>query len=409
MDAELVQRLATGEGARLLAALPAYDPEEVLPLQRRLRDAGFDPELVSAALTQSRLRARGQAKFGRFAAGMLFTADGLEQATRLEVAARHAQRYRRAGVRVVHDLGCGIGADAMALAALDVGVSAVEGDPLTAAVAAVNLRHWGHAEVRAGRVEDAEVTAGRGTTGVWLDPSRRDGQRRDRYGRARRIVAPEAMSPPWSHVLHRAGEVPATGAKVGPSFPRAALPLGTEAQWTSWEGELLECAIWWGPLVTSPGRTAAVCRAAQPAHVVTEAETAGGTPRVSSPAQLGPVLYDPDRAVRIAGLTGALTAAVDGQELETGLGLVCSQRDVALPWARRWHVREVFRYREQSLRQWARAERIGPLVVKTRGVSADPVQVRRQARPRGDNPATLLVTRIAGDPWALVLEERAPE
>ena len=45
---------------------------------------------------------------------MLFTAEGLEQATRLPVAARHADRFAAAGVERVVDLGCGIGVDAMA-------------------------------------------------------------------------------------------------------------------------------------------------------------------------------------------------------------------------------------------------------------------------------------------------------
>ena len=49
--------------------------------------------------------------------------------------------------RVIHDLGCGIGADAMALAGLDVGVHAVDSDDVTAVVAGVNLRHWPHADV----------------------------------------------------------------------------------------------------------------------------------------------------------------------------------------------------------------------------------------------------------------------
>ena len=69
-----------------------------------LREAGFDADLVAAALTQSRLRARAVDKFGPFAAGLLLTADGLEQATRLTVAAAHAHRYRAAIKRMI-DLG----------------------------------------------------------------------------------------------------------------------------------------------------------------------------------------------------------------------------------------------------------------------------------------------------------------
>ena len=119
MDLAGLATLLTPEGWALLEALPPYDEGAAIRLGEHLRDQGHDPVTVAAALTQSRLRQRGEAKFGAFAAGMLFTPDGLEQATRLEVAARHAQRYVSAGVDRVVDLGCGIGSDAMAFASFE--------------------------------------------------------------------------------------------------------------------------------------------------------------------------------------------------------------------------------------------------------------------------------------------------
>ena len=90
-----------GEGWGLLQSLPPYDEASAHgPAGSRLRDGrvrrrpgrrGADP--VAAA------RPKAVGKFGEFAGGMIFTADGLEQATRLEVAAQHAQRFRAAGVR----------------------------------------------------------------------------------------------------------------------------------------------------------------------------------------------------------------------------------------------------------------------------------------------------------------------
>ena len=109
MDLAGLATLLTPEGWALLEALPPYDETTAIRLGEHLRDQGHDPVTVAAALTQSRLRQRGAAKFGAFAAGMLFTPDGLEQATRLEVAARHAQRYVSAGSSGSLDLGCGIG------------------------------------------------------------------------------------------------------------------------------------------------------------------------------------------------------------------------------------------------------------------------------------------------------------
>ena len=125
MDLDGISALLTPAGWALLESLPAYDDATAIGLGEQLRRAGHPPELVAAALTQSRLRAKAQAKFGPFADGMLFTPAGLEQATRLPVAARHAQRFAGRIDRVA-DLGCGIGADSMALAGLDHEVLAVE-------------------------------------------------------------------------------------------------------------------------------------------------------------------------------------------------------------------------------------------------------------------------------------------
>lgn len=147
MDLDALTALAEPAGWALLAELPPYDEKQSLALGSALRQAGFDPALVSAALTQSRLRAKAVTKFGDLAHDMLFTPDGLEQATRLSLAARHAHRYAAAGLHTVADLGCGIGADAMALAGMDLQVLAVERDPATALVAGVNLRQLPEARV----------------------------------------------------------------------------------------------------------------------------------------------------------------------------------------------------------------------------------------------------------------------
>src|SRR5690625_7491816 len=105
-----------------------------------MRKKGIDPELAAAVLTQSRLRAKAHAKFGELAAGMLFTPAGLEQATRLPVAAHHAPRCRAAAARHIPALTCGIGAHALAFGALGVAVLALDTDEATAAIATGNLR-----------------------------------------------------------------------------------------------------------------------------------------------------------------------------------------------------------------------------------------------------------------------------
>lgn len=410
MDAGMVDRLATGEGWALLQSLPTYDESTALQLQERLREA-YDPDLVAAAMAQSRLRAKAVDKFGDFAAGMLFTPDGLEQATRLPLAARHAHRFASADVREVYDLGCGIGADAMAFAGLDLVVRAVDADLATARIAAANLRHWPSARVSHARADEVRLPLGEAARhlGVWLDPGRRVSGVADVRGRTKRVFSLEAISPTWGEVQAFAADTPATGAKLSPSFPHAALPDGAEAQWSSWEGEVLECAIWWGPLASSPGRTAAVCSTSA-THVVTESDAApaSAAPLLPTLTELGDWLYEPDRAVIRAGLTPALTAAVDGAELGAGVGYVTSPAAYDIPWAKRYRVVEAMPLSRKALSRWLRDRGHDRVTIKKRGVTLDPELLRRQlkmtGRGRGGSEATLVVTRVAGGQVVLVVE-----
>ena len=405
----MVDRLVTGEGWALLQSLPAYDESTAVQLQVRLREV-YDPELVAAALTQSRLRARAVDKFGDFAAGMLFTPDGLEQSTRLSVAARHAHRFAGAGVREVYDLGCGIGADAMAFAGLDLVVRAVDADAVTARVAAANLRHWPSARVTRARADEVRLPLGEAARhlGVWLDPARRVSGVSDIRGRTKRVFSLDGISPTWQQVQAFAADVPATGAKLSPAFPHAAIPPGAEAQWSSWHGEVLECAIWWGPLATTPGRTAAVC-SEDATHVVTEPDAAPATDTalLGSVAEVAEWLYEADRAVIRAGLTGALTAAVDGTELGAGLGYVTSPAAYDIAWARRYRVLEAMPLSTKALARWLRDHGHDRVTIKKRGVTLDADLLRRQlkmtGRGRGGSEATLVVTRVAGAQVALVV------
>ncbi|HET8599430.1 MAG TPA: class I SAM-dependent methyltransferase [Segeticoccus sp.] len=405
MDLRTVERLVSGEGWGLLQSLPPYDESSAMVLGERLRAAGFDADLVAAALTQSRLRAKAVDKFGTFAAGMMFTADGLEQATRLEVAARHAQRFRDAGVQQVWDLGCGIGSDAMALAGLDLTVTAVDADEVTAAIAGVNLRHWPAARTRVGQAEHTTLPTGEPArrAGAWLDPARRTPGVADLHGRTRRIFRLDQLSPSWETVRDVATRLPAVGAKLSPSFPHGSVPAGSEAQWTSYNGEVLECVVWWGTLVHQPGRSALVLTPDGRADLVRQSQCDPDVPWAESLDRLGEWLYEPDRAVIRAGLTGALTAATGGAELDSGVGYVAAARMVEVPWAKRFRISDALPLNVKGLRALLRDRGVGRLTIKKRGVSVEPEQLRRQLRLHGDVEATIVLTRVQGRQVVLIV------
>ncbi|WP_226346530.1 THUMP-like domain-containing protein [Agilicoccus flavus] len=404
MDLARVEALTAPGGRALLDSLPPYDESAALSLGVALREAGYAPGLVADALTQSRLRARAAEKFGDFAAGMLFTPDGLEQATRLDVAAHHAARFRDAGIGLVHDLGCGIGADALACAALDLRVRACDADAATAAIADVNLRHFEGARARPGRAEDvsaADLAGG----GAWLDPARRTPGRTDARGHTRRRSDLDSLSPSWETVCAVAEAAAATGAKLAASFPHSALPAGTEAQWVSRRGEVLELALWWGPLATRPGRGALLLHPDRPPVALGESDAPGDAPVATGPPAQGAYLFDPDKAVLRAGLLAAVTAAVDGAQVAPGAGYVVAEGRADTPAARRYVVTDVLPLHVKTLRSYLRARGVGRLTIKKRGPEIDADRLRSDLRLTGRGAElTVVVTRAPQATHVLVVE-----
>jgi SAM-dependent methyltransferase len=403
VDLPGMRTLLTPEGWQLLESLPPYDEQSALQLGERLRAEGHDAALVSAALTQSRLRARGHDKLGPFADAMLLTPDGLEQATRLSVAAHHARRYVSAGIDRVADLGCGLGSDAMALAALDRQVLAIDADELTAAFATVNLRHWPSAEVRCHDVTALDLPGMLDPgDGIWLDPARRV---TGRGGDSHRTFDPEAFSPPYSFVLQVARQFPATGAKLAPGIAHRLLPDGVtapaaEAQWVSVHGDVVECGLWFGPLARDGVRRSALVL---DGHGGLHELVDDPAPQRPASGEVGAFLHEPDGAVIRAGLVPEVAARAGARLIDPALAYLTTDHPVSDPLVHSYAVEDVLPYQVKSLRTYLRDRGVGVLTIKKRGSAVDPVQLRRQLRLSGGTEATIALTRVQGRPSVLVL------
>ena len=402
--------LLTPEGWELLASLGPYREDHSFELNATLRKAGHSPALVAAVLTQSRLRTKAEAKFGEFARQMLFTQAGLEQATRLNVAARHAQRFAQAGVSHVADLGCGLAADSLALASLDIKVTAVEMDETTAACATMNLIPFPNATVVHADATAVELD---GIDGVWLDPARRVTS----TSGTRRIWDPEAFSPPLSFVEELAASGRAVGVKMGPGMPHDSVPAGCEAQWVSVAGDVTEVALWFNA-VRRPGvRRAALVLGTLGAAELTSGEDFGAGPT----APVGPVegyLYEPDGAVIRAGLVADVALELGGHLVDEHIAYICAPELLDTPFARAYKVLDVMPYNVKALKAWVKQEGISVLDIKKRGTAVTPEELRKQllsggkgggkgkgpAGTKGGKTATLVLTRIGEDRVAIVVE-----
>ena len=402
---ENIAPILTPEGWELLASLGPYREDEAFRLTAALRKAGHSPEMVSAVLTQSRLRTKAEAKFGEFARQMIFTKAGLEQATRLTVAARHAQRFAEAGIGHVADLGCGLGADAMALASLDLVVTAVEMDEATAACATMNLIPFRNATVVH---SDATSVSLEGIDGVWLDPARRTTS----TSGTKRIWDPEDFSPPLSFVESLAGSGRAVGVKMGPGMPHDSVPADCEAQWVSVGGDVTEVALWFNA-VRRPGvRRAALVLGPLGAAELTSGEDFDGGPA----APVGPVegyLYEPDGAVIRAGLVADVALQLGGHLVDEHIAYICAPDLRDTPFAKAYRVLDVMPFNVKALKSWVKDEGIGVLDIKKRGTAVTPEELRKQLLPGGKpagskakskKSATLVLTRIGEDRVAISVE-----
>lgn len=409
--AELMARLREGIGADLLRTLPPYEESQSLALTTRLRQQGHDPELVAAALTQSRLRARARPRMGPLADRLLLTQDGLEQATRPAVSRRRAERFLAAGVRHVTDLGCGLGLDALAMSQAGLEVVAVERDPVVAEAARANLAGFPSARVVLGEVD--QVMPSR-LDGAFVDPARRTPGIADVTGRTRRQFRLQDLSPSWDVVQQVAARSRVSAAKLAPGFPHREIPAGALAEWVSLDDDLLECTLWWGlsadvhPAVGDAARCAAVGRSTPEGVRWHELVPSGPPPPpLQDEAGLGPWLAEPDAALLAGGLVGALADLVDGAEVGLGSGYVSAPARTELALARWYAVREVLPLHARAVRGWLRERGIGRVTLKKRGVPTDPEAFRRELRlPRRSdgNSVTLVLTTVAGTPRALVVD-----
>jgi len=414
-------RLVLAEAATVAATTDAVAAPAVL----RRRHPDLDPRLVTAALGQVDLRARATVRFGDDAAAMVFTRDGLEQATRRTVADHRAASLRarsggdvRSGgnvrtggdVRSVADLCCGLGGDLVALARAGYAVTGVDRDPVAVAAARANLAALG----LAGSVRTADVTAiDLGSfDAVVADPARRSGRGRERD--------PAAFSPDWDWV-RTVLTAPGRRAVVTttPALPHRMVPAGCEAEWVGDGGEVVEAALWSGALAANVRRRATLLpggldSTGRAPLTVTDVELPAQAPPIRDPRP-GDLLVEPHGAVARAGLVGVVADRLSGSLPASGIAYVLADEPSTAALASvdglgtAFSVEEVLPMRDRPLRSRLAQLGVGRLEILKRGVDVRPEALRLRligARPAGTAPATLVLTRTATGAAALLVSRR---
>lgn len=384
MEESLARWLVGPDGAEALAEAAASPDPASLATAQRLRRR-WAPDQAAAATRQVELRRRAVTKFGERAANLFFTPDGLEQATRRTVAGWRAARFVAAGATRVVDLGCGIGADALAFADAGLEVVAVELDPATAVLARANLAERGRV-VTGDAVALATELLAPGDA-IFLDPARRTAR-----GRTWRVAE---VTPPWEWATGLlAGR---TGClKAGPGISRGDLPAGVATAWVSDRGDLVEAGLWSGqPDWPGDARLAVLL----PDGVEWRVEDLP-EPRIGG---VGAYLYEPDPAVIRAGGIPGVAEQFGGWGLAPGIAYLTSDALVETPLATPFAVERVLSHDERTLRGWVREAAIGTLEIKVRGLDVDPAVLRRRLKLSGPHAATVILTPTPDGSRAVVV------
>jgi hypothetical protein len=400
MDRSSFLSLISPEGQALLAEVGDLDSKaDVLKLVAKLRSKGHSAELVATVLTQAKLRRRAQAKFGEFANRMYFTEAGLEQASRLKVAAIHAGRFRDSGITNIADLGCGIGAETLAMASLDLTVSAFELDEVTAAIASYNLASFDKVTV-----EQADVTKLDLATfdGAFIDPVRRDLDGPKKEFTKRKYDLSE-LSPSFEFVMEVAKKIP-TIVKLGPGLDHKDIPQDAEAVWVSDNGDLVEMTLYFGTVARENIVRAALLLTPNGTFEI----NSSNHERTDAPiGELGAYVYEPDAALIRSHLIGDLAIDLNLHIFANEIAYLTGDEKIDSPWLKGYKVLDNLVFDRKKLKSYLRERNVGILEIKKRGADITPEQLRRELAPKGPNSLTLIVTRVADTHRVLVVEPLA--
>jgi hypothetical protein len=280
----------------------------------------------------------------------------------------------------------------MAMAAIDLDVTAVDADEVTATIASYNLAPFANARVLHGTAETSDLST---VDAAFLDPARRTSGHSD----TARLADPSDYSPSLEFVFGLAKRLP-VGVKLGPGLDRDLIPTDAEAQWISVDGQLVEMGLWFGALAR-PGirRAALVLGARGTAELTADADSAD-----AEVGPLGEYLYEPDGAVIRARLIGDLARDLDARMLSEGIAYLTADAPVATPFATGFRVLETLPVHERDLKRALRERGIGTLEIKKRGVDVDPATLRKRLSLSGRESATLVLTRVNGRHSALLVE-----
>lgn len=387
-DIESYRWLISGAGRDLLARIDELSAAgttdlRISELLRRSAPAGH----VALAMTQADLRRKARQKFPA-ADHLFFTREGLEQATAASIAGHRARRFTGALTPV--DLCCGVGGDLMALSGQSPAatVTGVDLDPVHLMLARQNVTTVSpgqSVETIEADVRDVDLAP---YDAIFIDPARRS-----ESGRLGGVTS----EPPLDWAISLASAVARVGIKTAPGIPHDLVPASWELETIALGPDLKEAVLWSPALATTP-RTATVI---DDAGVHQLRPVPGDAVPLVVPAS-GQWLLDPNPAVTRAGLVEALARQCDAAMIDADIAFLIADRPVQTPFARVVPIVDALPWHEKQLKRRLRELDAGPVDIRRRGLAGDVDRITKRLRGKGARRLMIAMTRVAGEPWAII-------
>jgi hypothetical protein len=390
VDISTFHALLTPSGQEALQAATALSPREsdfLIHFQALSRR--FPPDLARAALETVILRREASVKFP-FADKLNLTREALEQASPYEVSSYRAERFRP--FSFLADLGCSIGGDTFALAAIAPTIG-VDRDPLRLVMASTNLSTLGLSPNTQFLQTDltAPLPLNPDAAALFFDPARRADHHR--------AFSVRQYQPPLSYVHDWLPDFPAIGVKISPGVDLAELAgYDAEVEFISLRGELKEAVLWFGPLKTAFRRATIL-----PGPFSLSATVFAPSPKInSSLSDPQAFLYEPDPAVMRAGMVTMLAEMLNASQLDPDIAYLTAETMSPTPYARSWSIEDWFPFQLKRLRAYLREHHVGRVTVKKRGSPLEPEALIRQLRLKGDQERVVVLTHLRGEPIVII-------
>jgi hypothetical protein len=390
IDVEVARWLVSPPGLDAVAQATARldAGAEPLTVAAELRGRGTAPERGSAVLAAATARRRARHRWPD-ADRLLFTREGLEQASDPEVSRWRARRLAVGG-REVLDLCAGIGGDTLALAALGASVIAVDQDPGRLELLAHNARACDLDVIT--RVDDARRATASPDTWVHADPGRR------RDGRRVRVLRDHL--PPVPDLVDRFGDAPAMGIVLSPAIDLddRDLPDG-ELEFVQLGNSLVEAVVWLGG-ARDGSAMASSTLLPDGVHLVRRQE-----PQVLATGPVGTHLVEVVPAAVRARLHDELGRRIGAHRLAANRALLTTAGPPpGSSWYRARPVETVLPAHPRAVRRWLRSAPERPLEVVLHGVAGSTERWWRELGrpPRGPSGRRIELVRTEEGAIAVV-------